>query len=234
MTYVLPFHIICMELGSNCNMVVLVQSILCCFSKACDASLDLSNTELMFKDRYHFSTWHSSIAVVGAALWGASSVFPAILNGVHPLANSFIWRSWCPSTFLQHHSRALLFNTMWNCINVIVSVCEELPCSLLWSTAKHQLTSQRHRCFATAAIVPLAPHTICVQSYETLYGSATIHILWSDLCTYIYRHTHIHTHTFLRTYICIYIRRNTCMWMYVHCVHTYMHAHVRAHIHVCT
>jgi len=44
MTYVLPLHIISMELGSNCNMVVLVQSIYCCSSKMCDATLDLSNT----------------------------------------------------------------------------------------------------------------------------------------------------------------------------------------------
>jgi len=74
-------------------------------------------------------------------------------------------------------SRALLFNTMCSCINIILSVHEELPCSLLWSIAKQQLTLQRRSSFATAAIVPLALHIICVQSYETLYGSATIHSL---------------------------------------------------------
>jgi hypothetical protein len=67
------------------------------------------------------------------------------------------------------HSRAILPNKTWNFITV-KSVYKKLPCSLSWSIAKQQMTSQRQCTFVTAPIQPLAPHKrFEFNQYEALY-----------------------------------------------------------------
>ena len=108
-----------------------------------------------------FSMWHSSIANVGAPLWVIICLFPAILDGVHPSLNSFIWRSMCPWTFLQGHVTLLehFYLTKHEIFfNVLTSICKKLACSPSPSIAKQEVTSQRQCTFMKTVIVPPVPH----------------------------------------------------------------------------
>ena len=189
--------------------------------------------------------------------------------------------------------------------------------------------SQRRCSFATAAIVPLAPHIICVPTWNTAWfchhtQSSEVTYVHTYIDTHIHSYTHIHMYIkvkwsryspnvaqrvgrgiallfrdcgtrrgwvvsstpclhftprkdpvpilqeagwapgpvwtggishphqdlipdrpahssvavpteLLSPHVCIYICRNTYIWMYVHThIHTYMHACACTHIHVCT
>jgi hypothetical protein len=125
------------------------------------------------KTDFTSSMWHSSFVCVGAALWGASSVSsqPFLMLLTHQWAVSY--EGGCVPKPFFNDSRALLPNITWNLINVLMSLYENLPCTLSWSIAtKQQLTSQSQYTLVTAAS---ATHVIWVQSYEVLHGATTIH-----------------------------------------------------------
>ena len=117
------------------------------------------NTECTFKDRFHLL----HVAFIHGWCWGSTAkgiicLFPAILNDIHPSANSFLWRNICLWNFLQRLV-TLLPNKTGNFIHVLTSVHQKLPCSVPWSTAKQQLTLQSLCTFVTAAIVLVVLHT---------------------------------------------------------------------------
>jgi hypothetical protein len=78
----------------------------------------------------------------------------------------------------------------WNFINVFMSVCEKLPCSLSWFKAFQKMTSQRQCTFVDSSNSATgATHMIWVKSYEAVYGAATTHK--TSEMTHIYNDDHL-------------------------------------------
>ena len=133
------------------------------------------NTVHTFKDRFHL--FH--VAYVHRRCWcstvrGIIWLFLAIFNNIHPSVNSFTWRS-IVSLNLSSTTRSLLPNKTWNCVNVLISVCEKLPLIFpnpqLNSTDITQAVHLHHSSNSATS----ATQVIWVQSYEALHGAATTH-----------------------------------------------------------